>query len=231
MKKSRIKVWLLTLMLTLLCMCGEAFMSASASSVPARGPLVAAQAGKKKKKKKNNKNNYNKNNKNNNNNNNNNNNKSNNNNSNNKSSNQQNDKNLSTNVDENEPAVTEDGEYTSKEEVAAYLNQFGHLPGNFITKNEARDLGWVSREGNLDEVAPGKSIGGDYFGNYEEILPVRKGRKYYECDIDYTSGVRGAERIIYSNDGYIFYTEDHYNTFEQLYPESPDGKKIILGGD
>ena len=64
-------------------------------------------------------------------------------------------------------SVEESGEYTSKDEVAAYLNEFGHLPDNFIMKKEAQALGWESKEGNLDEVDPGKSIGGDYFGNYE----------------------------------------------------------------
>ena len=114
-------------------------------------------------------------------------------------------------------SVEEDGTYTSKEEVAAYIHEYGHLPSNYITKNEAKALGWVSREGNLDEVAPGKSIGGDYFGNYEEKLPVKKGRTYYECDIDFTGDYRGSKRIIYSDDGLVYYTEDHYNTFEQLY--------------
>ena len=117
------------------------------------------------------------------------------------------------------PAVTvqEDGEYASKEEVAAYLHEYGHLPDNFITKKDAQALGWVSSEGNLHEVAPGKSIGGDYFGNYEEILPKQSGRKYYECDIDTDGSYRGAKRIVYSSDGLIYYTEDHYTTFELLY--------------
>lgn len=115
--------------------------------------------------------------------------------------------------------VEESGTYTSKEEVAAYINQFGHLPENFITKKEAKKLGWVSREGNLGEVAPGKSIGGDYFGNYEGSLPEKDGRKYYECDIDADGGYRGAKRIIFSSDGLIYYTEDHYETFELLYGE------------
>lgn len=113
--------------------------------------------------------------------------------------------------------VTEDGTYTSKDEVAAYLHEFGHLPSNYITKKNAKKLGWDNSRGNLDEVAPGKSIGGDYFGNYEGALPEKKGRDYYECDIDYEGGYRGAKRIIFSNDGLIYYTEDHYNTFEQLY--------------
>lgn len=113
--------------------------------------------------------------------------------------------------------VEEDGIYTSKEEVAVYLHTFDKLPSNYITKKEAQNLGWVSKEGNLDEVAPGKSIGGDKFGNYEGMLPKEDGRKYFECDIDFDGSYRNAKRIIYSNDGLIFYTEDHYKTFEQLY--------------
>lgn len=116
-------------------------------------------------------------------------------------------------------SVEEDGEYTSKEEVAEYIYLYGHLPSNFITKNEAKDLGWVSKEGNLDEVAPGMSIGGDYFGNYEGILPEEDGRDYHECDIDFDGTYRNAKRIVYSNDGLIYYTEDHYETFELLYGE------------
>ena len=116
-------------------------------------------------------------------------------------------------------SVEESGEYTSKDEVAAYLNEFGHLPDNFITKKEAQARGWESKEGNLDEVAPGKSIGGDYFGNYEEVLPDAEGRTYHECDIDYEGGFRNAKRIVYSDDGLIYYTEDHYETFELLYGE------------
>ena len=113
--------------------------------------------------------------------------------------------------------VEEDGTYTSKDEVALYIHTYGHLPSNFITKNEARDLGWVSSKGNLDEVAPGKSIGGDRYGNYEGNLPSKDGRTYKECDIDFDGSYRDAKRIVFSNDGLIFYTEDHYQTFEQLY--------------
>ena len=113
--------------------------------------------------------------------------------------------------------VTEDGEYTSKEEVAEYLHLYGHLPSNFITKKEAQKLGWVSKEGNLSEVAPGKSIGGDTFGNREGILP--KGKKYKECDIDSDGGYRNSKRIVFSDDGCIYYTEDHYESFELLYGE------------
>jgi hypothetical protein len=111
----------------------------------------------------------------------------------------------------------ETGIYTDKEQVAFYLHLYGRLPSNYISKKEAERLGWDSREGNLDEVAPGKSIGGGRFGNREGLLPEKKGRIYYECDIDYDGGYRGGKRIVYSNDGLIYYTEDHYNSFELLY--------------
>lgn len=123
----------------------------------------------------------------------------------------------STVVAGDEAYIVEEGHYTSPQDVADYLYEFGHLPDNFITKNEARDLGWDSQDGNLDEVAPGMSIGGDTFGNREGLLPKEKGRKYYECDVNYEGGYRGGERIVYSNDGLIFYTADHYKSFEQLY--------------
>ena len=118
-----------------------------------------------------------------------------------------------------ETEVEEDGTYTSKEEVAEYLHTYGHLPSNFITKKEAKKLGWVSKEGNLWEVAPGMSIGGDSFGNYEGILPEAEDRDYYECDIDFDGTYRNGKRIVFSNDGLIYYTEDHYETFELLYGE------------
>lgn len=113
--------------------------------------------------------------------------------------------------------IDEDGVYTAKDEVAAYIHAFGHLPANYISKKTAQQLGWDPSRGNLWDVAPGTSIGGDHFGNYEGQLPEKKGRKYTECDIDYDGGHRGAKRIIFSNDGLIFYTEDHYKTFTQLY--------------
>ena len=116
-------------------------------------------------------------------------------------------------------SVREDGEYTSKEEVAEYIYLYEHLPDNFITKKEAKALGWDSKAGNLGEVAPGKSIGGDYFGNFEGLLSEEDGRDYYECDIDSDGGYRNAKRIVFSNDGLIYYTEDHYESFELLYGE------------
>ncbi len=115
--------------------------------------------------------------------------------------------------------IREDGTYTSKEDVALYLFTYGRLPSNFVTKNEAKKLGWDAEKGNLQKVCRGCSIGGDNFGNREGQLPKKKGRKYYECDIDYRGGSRNAKRIIWSNDGLIYYTGDHYKTFELLYGE------------
>lgn len=115
-------------------------------------------------------------------------------------------------------AIDEDGTYSSCDDVALYIHMFGHLPGNFITKKQARELGWGG--GSVEDYAPGMCIGGDHFGNYEGLLPDKPGRSYIECDID-TLGRngRGAKRIIFSNDGLIYYTEDHYSTFTLLYGE------------
>ena len=121
---------------------------------------------------------------------------------------------------EGEEAQTlpEDGTYTTKEDVALYIHLYGHLPDNFLTKKEAEKLGWPG--GSLEPYAPGKCIGGSRFGNYEGLLPEKEGRSYTECDID-TLGAsrRGAKRIVFSNDGLIYYTEDHYKSFELLYGE------------
>lgn len=118
----------------------------------------------------------------------------------------------------NSSTLPEDGSYTSKEDVALYIHLYGHLPPNFITKKEAEALGWQG--GSLEPYAPGMCIGGSRFGNYEGLLPQADGRSYTECDID-TLGAdrRGAKRIVFSNDGLIYYTEDHYASFELLYGE------------
>ena len=115
-------------------------------------------------------------------------------------------------------SLPEDGTYSSRDDVALYIHTYGHLPGNFITKKEARELGWSG--GSVEEYAPGKCIGGDHFGNYEGLLPEKSGRSYTECDIDTLgSSGRGAKRIIFSNDGLIYYTDDHYASFTLLYGE------------
>lgn len=120
--------------------------------------------------------------------------------------------------EETEDPLPEDGWYYSAEDVALYLVTYGYLPSNFITKDEARDLGWEG--GSVETYAPGFAIGGDKFGNREGLLPKADGRQYYECDID-TDGAssRGAKRLVFSNDGLIFYTDDHYESFTLLYGE------------
>ena len=123
------------------------------------------------------------------------------------------------------PAVTvspvPEGPIIDPQSIADYLFAHGELPDNFLTKKEAQALGWDSRYNYVSDVAPGMSIGGDRFGNYEGLLPTAKGRQYYECDCYYTKGRRNAYRIIFSNDGLVFYTEDHYQTFTEMHPSVP----------
>lgn len=125
---------------------------------------------------------------------------------------------------QNEPTVDpvttirEDGQYNSKEDVSLYLHLYGKLPSNYVTKKEAKKMGWVASKGNLRDVCKGCSIGGDvYYIDHEKVLPLKEGRDYHECDIDYEGGTRNAKRLVYSNDGLIFYTDDHYKTFTLLY--------------
>ena len=113
------------------------------------------------------------------------------------------------------PAVDEDGEYTSKEELALYIHLYGHLPGNFVTKAEAEAAGWTG--GAVGKTLPGKSIGGDRFYNREGLLPKASGRVWTECDVGERRNTRGGERIVFSNDGLIYYSPDHYDSFELLY--------------
>lgn len=105
---------------------------------------------------------------------------------------------------------------TNEKVVVAYLKKHKELPDYYIKKSEAKRQGWVPSKGNLCEVIPGKAIGGDYFSNRQGSLPKSKSRKYFEADINYDCGRRDAERLVYSNDGLIFITKDHYKTFQQL---------------
>lgn len=117
-----------------------------------------------------------------------------------------------------EVMLPEDGIYDDKDNVALYLYQYGHLPQNYITKKEAQELGWSG--GSLQPYAPGKCIGGSRFGNYEGLLPEAPDRYYTECDIGTLNAEsRGARRIVFSNDGLIYYTDDHYASFVLLYGE------------
>ena len=119
---------------------------------------------------------------------------------------------------EQKAQIDENGTYDSAKDVALYIHTYNKLPPNYITKKEAKALGWNG--GSLEDYAPGKCIGGDRYGNYEGLLPEKKGRHYTECDIG-TLGKssRGAKRIVFSNDGLIYYTKDHYKTFTLMYGE------------
>lgn len=118
--------------------------------------------------------------------------------------------------------VDEGGTYDDVVQVGIYLFVYGRLPGNYITKAQARALGWEG--GSLEAYAPGKCIGGDKFGNYEGFLPSDCDLKYTECDIG-TLGEssRGAKRLVFDSDGRIYYTEDHYESFTLLYEEGMYG--------
>ncbi len=129
-------------------------------------------------------------------------------------------------TEKNDPAtqegtalLAEDGAYSTPKEVAGYPDIYGQLPQNDLTERQAKARGWSGAEGNLWEVAEGMSIGGDRFGNREGCLPEVEGRVWYECDVNYAGGFRGAERLLYSNDGLIYYTNDHYESFTPIYGE------------
>lgn len=128
-----------------------------------------------------------------------------------------------TDADETNDSIDEYGYYYDVEHVVLYLDTYGHLPDNYITKSEARDLGWEG--GSVEAYRDGAAIGGDRFGNREGLLPEAAGRSYTECDID-TDGAsaRGAKRLIFSNDGLYFYTSDHYESFTEL---TVDGGTVV----
>ena len=90
------------------------------------------------------------------------------------------------------------------------------MPDYYITKEEAAALGWKPKQANLSEVAPGKMLGGNLYKNVPEVLPNATGRKWYEADLDYDSGFRNEKRLLYSNDGLIFVSYDHGQTFYEI---------------
>ena len=134
-------------------------------------------------------------------------------------------------VDAADYDVEAGGRYDTMEEVAIYLTFFDDLPDNYITKKEAQALGWDNRKGNLWKVADGCSIGGDRFGNYEGLLPDAKGRRWTECDIGFDGGYRNGRRIVFSNDGLIYYTADHYQSFDEIEVIWSESEDSFLSGE
>ncbi|MDR6487418.1 hypothetical protein J2799_001923 [Chryseobacterium vietnamense] len=119
----------------------------------------------------------------------------------------------STSSDGNSSAQVSIDQLTEEKTVISYVKQNHKLPDYYITKNEARKLGWNPSKGNLCDVLPGKAIGGDHFGNRERRLP--DGEKYFEADINYHCGGRNADRIIYTQNGDVYLTKNHYKSFEK----------------
>ncbi|MBR3073716.1 ribonuclease domain-containing protein [Fibrobacter sp.] len=116
-------------------------------------------------------------------------------------------------------AVQESGKYTSKDSVAAYLCKFDKLPSNYVGKSEGQKL-YESKTGKTFEkwnfnpwTTIGVMIGGDTYSNSEGLLP--KG-SYHEADVDYSAKNRGTKRLVYQSDCVIYYTADHYETFNRL---------------
>lgn len=105
---------------------------------------------------------------------------------------------------------------TAEKSVVSYVEKYQRLPEFYITKKVARQNGWNPRVGNLCEVMPGKAIGGDKFLNREKRLPIAPHRQWYEADINYRCGHRGADRLLYSSDGMIYLSKDHYKSFNQV---------------
>lgn len=102
---------------------------------------------------------------------------------------------------------------TNETTVINFVKTHQQLPDYYITKSEARKAGWEPSRGNLCEVLPGKAIGGDRFSNREKTLP--SGAQYYEADVNYTCGRRGAHRIVYTAKGDVWLTKNHYKSFEK----------------
>ena len=120
---------------------------------------------------------------------------------------------------EDRPEVTEESlAMNAAQELADYIDEHGGLPENFIRKKEAEARGWKTTYRYVGDLGDGITIGGDYFGNYEERLPIVKGRKYYEADCYYQGRQRNEYRLIFSTDGHYWFTGDHYETFIELFP-------------
>ncbi len=102
------------------------------------------------------------------------------------------------------------------EGVDLYVALHGSLPAQYLTQAEAKNAGWNKLLGNLAEVLPGRLIGGDVFENRKHKLPESLGRIWYEADFDYDGGYRNNCRLLYSNDGLLFVTYDHYMSFYEI---------------
>ena len=97
-----------------------------------------------------------------------------------------------------------------------YLKRYGKLPSYYMTKEVAEQIGYRAYLGNLASVAPGMMLVKGIYQNRNGHLPSAQGRIWYEADINYKYGYRGNDRILFSNDGLVFVTYDHYQTFIEI---------------
>lgn len=102
---------------------------------------------------------------------------------------------------------------TNENKVIDYVKANHSLPDYYITKSEAKRQGWTPSRGNLCDVLPGRAIGGDFFSNREKQLPV--GAQYYEADVNYSCGNRGADRIVFNKSGEVWLSKNHYKSFDK----------------
>ena len=89
------------------------------------------------------------------------------------------------------------------------------FPDYYILKEEALTKGWKPGKW-LSNFVPEKMIISGRYYNDNQHLPQSVGRVWYEADINYKSGKRNGQRILWSNDGLIFVTYDHYETFYEI---------------
>lgn len=123
---------------------------------------------------------------------------------------------VNTGVQKNDARIPADiSVLTDEKAVVSYVKQHHCLPDCYITKKEAREQGWNPAQGNICNVLPGRAIGGDRFSNREHSLPDAPGRKWFEADINFDCGRRNADRLLFSSDGLVYVTKDHYRTFQQ----------------
>lgn len=110
-------------------------------------------------------------------------------------------------------------QYTSRDEVAKFICENGHLPSNYVSKSEGKRL-YEAKTGNTFTkwnfnplTTLGVMIGGDDFQNREGRLPPGD---YREADVDYFAENRGTKRLVYTSGCIIYYTSDHYGSFTKL---------------
>jgi guanyl-specific ribonuclease Sa len=113
----------------------------------------------------------------------------------------------------NQNSTGDISQITKAEVVIEFVKVNHQLPDFYLTKNKAKKLGWIPSKANLCEVLPGRAIGGDHFSNREKQLP--EGEQYFEADVNFSCGSRNADRIIFTKNGDVYLSTDHYKSFQK----------------